>query len=216
MNNKKSFVFYHSWGEVLSVMSDEDVGKIVKMMIAYSETGIVEKSKPEHNIAFGFMKIQMDADAEKYDEVCERRSEAGKKGGRPKKDEKAKKAKGFFDKDEKAKKAKKADDEDDDVDDNDINTLINECDNITHARESTPTLKEVQNFIQKENLKVDADKFFNHYTSLKWKTALGVPIADWKAKARVWSSVDENKTNYIERIGGYDESVYADTSNLEV
>lgn len=214
MNNKKSFVFYHSWGEVLYGMSDEDVGKIVKMMIAYSETGIVEKSKPEHNIAFGFMKIQMDADAEKYDEVCERRSEAGKKGGRPKKDEKAKKAKGFFDKDEKAKKAKKADD--DDVDDDDINTLLTECDNIAHA----PTLENVKKFCEKENLNIDANKFFAHYQSIGWKKASGAPIEDWKALAQKWNAEDKAKIvackKYSGRDAEYDDSIYADTSALEV
>ena len=46
-------------------------------------------------MAFSFMKAQIDADTQKYEATCQKRSEAGKLGGRP--------AKGEEEKQEKAK-----------------------------------------------------------------------------------------------------------------
>ena len=215
-NNKKSFVFYDSWGDVFDEMDDENAGRMIKMMIEYHRKKEVKNAPLMLRLAFALIKSQMDADAEKYDEICEKRKTAGAKGGNAKEEKKQKVANANFAKEKKQKVASVADNDNDNDNDNDINTLINESDNIAHARDFAPTLKEVRKFVREEKLKVDADKFFNHYTSLRWKTASGVPIADWKAKARVWSSVDEQKVGYSERSGGYDENIYADTSALEV
>lgn len=214
MNNKKSFVFYDSWGEVFDEMDDESAGKMIKMMIEYHRKKEVKNAPLMLRLAFALIKNQMDADAEKYDEICEKRKTAGAKGGNAKEEKKQKVANANFAKQKKQKLASVADNDNDN--DNDINTLINECDNIAHARDFAPTLKEVKKFVREENLKVNADKFFNHYTSLGWKTATGVPIADWKAKVRVWNSIDEIGKCFIERNEDYDDSIYADPSALEV
>jgi hypothetical protein len=210
MNNKKSFVFYDSWGEVFDEMDDESAGKMIKIMIEYHRKKEVKNAPLMLRLAFALIKNQMDADAEKYDEICEKRKNAGAKGGDAKAEKKANVANAKFAKQKKQKLASVADNDNDN--DNDINTLLTECDNIA----DTPTLENIKKFCEKENLNIDANKFFNHYTSLGWKTATGVPITDWQAKARVWNAVDKPKKGFAGRTEDYGEEIYADTSNLEV
>lgn len=130
MGEKKSFVVYHSYSECLEDLSNEEIGILFKSMLEYSQTGEMPTLPRELKVAFRFIKQQMDADETKYMEECKRRSEAGKKGGRPKKEEQEEKANGFSENGAKAKKAngfskkqtkaKKADNEDEDDNDNDL------------------------------------------------------------------------------------------------
>ena len=215
MNNKKSFVFYDSWGEVFDEMDDENAGKMIKMILEYHRKKEVKNAPLMLRLAFALIKNQMDADAEKYDEICEKRKTAGAKGGNAQEEKKAKVANANFAKQKKQKLASVADNDNDNDNDNDINTLLTESDNIAN----TPTLEEVRKFCNEENLNIDTKKFYNHYTSLGWKTASGVIIEDWKAKAKVWESTDREKSKgkFIGRKDDYDyENIFADLSTLEV
>ena len=120
--NKGSFVLYFDYRKHLDFLTDEECGRLFKALLDYGET----KKQPELEgaalMAFSFIACQMDRDAEKYAETCRKRSESGKKGGRPKanaSDGKAKKANGFS---EKQSEAKKADNDTDNDTDNDNNT----------------------------------------------------------------------------------------------
>lgn len=49
---------------------------------------------------------------------------------------------------------------------------------------ATPSLKEVKDFFEN---KMEAEKFFNYYTSNGWKVGGRTPMKDWKAAARNWT-----------------------------
>lgn len=123
---KGSFVLYFDYRKHLEFLTDEECGQLFKALLDYGET----KKEPELDgaarMAFSFIACQMDRDAEKYAKTCKNRSEAGKKGGRPKKaeaEEKAKKANGFSEKQSEAKKPDTDNDTDTDTDnDTDNNT----------------------------------------------------------------------------------------------
>ena len=97
MGTKDSFVVYTGWKEHLELLSDDEKGHLFMALIEYVSTGAVEELSPVARMAFSFMKAQIDADTQKYEATCQKRSEAGKLGGRP--------AKGEEEKQEKAKKA---------------------------------------------------------------------------------------------------------------
>ena len=127
--NKGSFVLYFDYRKHLEFLTDEECGRLFKALLDYGET----KKQPELDgaalMAFSFIACQMDRDAQKYAETCRKRSESGKKGGRPKanaSDGKAKKANGFPEKQTEAKKADNDNDNDNDTDtDNDTDNDIN-------------------------------------------------------------------------------------------
>lgn len=117
---KNSFILYNSYSEQINLLDDAECGRLFKALFAFNSDGTKPSLSGGAMMAFSFITSQMQRDAEEYEKVCERRREAGKKGGRPPKangfSEEAKKANGFF---EKQTKAKKPDNDTDDVNDTD-------------------------------------------------------------------------------------------------
>lgn len=102
----KGFVFFYDYRKHLSILSDEECGRLLKALLDYGETGKEPELDGAALMAFSFISSQIDRDAEKYAEICRRRREAGKKGGRPKADgseEEAKKSEAFEGEGEKPK-----------------------------------------------------------------------------------------------------------------
>lgn len=108
---KKSFVLYYDYRQHLSILSDEDRGRLLMALLDYGETGAEPDLDGAARMAFSFIASQMDRDAAKYAETVQKRREAGRQGGRPpkptesnEKQPEAKKANGFPEKQTKAKK----------------------------------------------------------------------------------------------------------------
>lgn len=128
MGENKGFIVYHSYRECFEDLSDEEVGILFKAMLSYSETGEMPEMPKPLKVAFRFIKQQMDANKEKYIEKCNKRSEAGAKGGAPKGNQNAKKnnqkqakqAKVDLVELKQAKQAKQADKEEDKEEDKDL------------------------------------------------------------------------------------------------
>lgn len=118
---RNSFVMYTEYREHIKLLTDEDKGKLLSAIFDYA-AGEQPDISGMVLMAFSFIRAQMDRDAASYEEKIAQRQNAGKRGGRPKKEpseedesgkpEKAngfsdelKKANGFFGFSEKAKKA---------------------------------------------------------------------------------------------------------------
>lgn len=85
---KSSFLIYLSYEEQFNLLSDEELGQLMRAIMQYEKTGEVPKLEGMLKMAFSFIKSQLDKDNEKYNEVCERNKRNGALGGRPKKDDK--------------------------------------------------------------------------------------------------------------------------------
>lgn len=110
MADKISFVLYTRYEEQINMLNDEQAGQLMKAIFAYQKKGTAEVSDPVVAMLWSVIKQQLDIDNQKYQETCNSRKEAGKKGGRPKKsegscntEEKAKKPNGFSENQTKAK-----------------------------------------------------------------------------------------------------------------
>lgn len=116
---KKSFILYHSYENQLRLLSLEDRGRLITAIFEYDRTGIPPQGLPPVvEMALSFIRTALDRDREEYEEVSRRNSENGKKGGRPRKNEKAEKTHPFS---EKTKKAYNDNDNDNDNDDDNGN-----------------------------------------------------------------------------------------------
>ena len=69
---KKGFVVYKDIQPVLERLSDEEAGKLIKGMVSYAADGKVPKFDGVLEFVFIPIKQQMDRDAEKYDQKCEK------------------------------------------------------------------------------------------------------------------------------------------------
>ena len=186
---KDSFVLYTKYLGNIQALSMEQRGMLFTSLMLYASGQEPEEMDPVTAMAFSFIKSQMDKDIEKYNETCAKRSEAGKLGGRPKKQGEAKKANGFSENQKKQGKAKKADNEYEYEYDND-NDLLKE--NTKRKVFSTPTVDDVRAYCLERNNKVDPQSFVDFYESKGWMIGKN-KMKDWKAAVRTWER-SETKT----------------------
>ena len=184
---KDSFVLYTKYLDNIQALSMEQRGMLFTSLMLYASGQEPEEMDPVTAMAFSFIKSQMDKDIEKYNETCAKRSEAGKLGGRPKKQEEAKKANGFYENQKKQGKAKKADNDNEYDNDND---LLKE--NTKRKVFSTPTVDDVRAYCLERNNKVDPQQFVDFYESKGWMIGKN-KMKDWKAAVRTWER-SETKT----------------------
>lgn len=72
---QKSFLVYKDVQQVVNELTDEQAGQLFKGMISYSSTGKAPKFDGILKFVFIPIKQQMDRDAEKYSEKCEKNRE---------------------------------------------------------------------------------------------------------------------------------------------
>lgn len=84
--DRNSFVFHKGWREAIKDLPDDVRLEIYESIIEYATTGNLQGLKPMANIAFNFIKIDIDRDTDKYMSVVERNKSNGTRGGRPKSD----------------------------------------------------------------------------------------------------------------------------------
>lgn len=235
MTAKNSFVLYTDYKQSLLLLTDEERGRLLMALMDYCETGQAPKLSGAAMMAFSFIAAQMDRDAQKYREKCQKRSESGKKGGRPAKQpdsEKAKKANAFSGKQVKAKKADNDNDnEDDNENDNENESVIPPCipprgdaDARSTKGESisasgAPTLDEVKAYARANALNdVSPQRFYDYYAARGWRLKDG-PVMDWQALMRSWqmSGVPHGgaKRDYAQRTYAPDELEQAYTDIMQ-
>ena len=89
MKKPKGFFTYFHLSCVIEKLSDAQAGRLYKALMRYGDTGELTDFSDDIacDMAYTLMKGEIDVNFERYREVCEKRSEAGKKGGRPPKAE---------------------------------------------------------------------------------------------------------------------------------
>ena len=86
MQGKKSFILYDSYFEQLSMLSMEERGQLITAIYEYRCKGKVDTDLcAVVNMAFSFIRSNMDRDSEEYEERCAMNRLNGAKGGRPRK-----------------------------------------------------------------------------------------------------------------------------------
>lgn len=80
--NRKSFIMYHDTMELLSELTDVEIGRVIKSVFIYDAFG----TKPEElntgeRLAFTHIKQYIDRDAASYEEKCKKKAQAGRQGG---------------------------------------------------------------------------------------------------------------------------------------
>lgn len=139
---RESFVMYTANIDQILLLNMEQRGNLFTAIMLYAADKELPQMDGMTQMAFSFIKAQLDRDNQKYQKMVESRREAGKLGGRPKgfassvKQEEAKKANGFFEKQTEAKKH-------DNVNDNDnVNDKKNYCVRFEQMWQAYPRKKE--------------------------------------------------------------------------
>lgn len=102
---KKSFVLYSDIIHTVRKLPNNKAGELFKLILSYVNDENPTTKDLAVDLVFEPIKQQLKRDLKQWEETREKRSEAGKLGGRPKKQEEAKEANAFSEKQTEAKKA---------------------------------------------------------------------------------------------------------------
>lgn len=80
---KKSFILYQDYKQHIDLLTDEQAGKLLKAIFKFN-AGNVPELDPVVQMAFSFIKSNLERDNGKYASIIERNKNNGLKGGRPK------------------------------------------------------------------------------------------------------------------------------------
>ena len=199
---KDSFVFRKEWRDAISGLPDEVRLEIYEAIIEYGTSGKESDLKPMAMLAFNFAKTTLDRDAEKYDEIRRKRSEAGKKGGAKVGNTNALKNKqNEQNKQMLTKQAKQAVNDilissDEDNENNLIHSSLHSESEKKKKKEKfvKPTIDEIRAYCKENGYSLDAEKFWNYYESKGWIVGK-TPMKSWKAACGTWNRNQFDKIN---------------------
>ena len=188
---KKSFVLYHDIRTPLELLTDEQRGKLFIALLDYSEHGELPDFDGALLMAFAFIRMSLDRDAEAWAEKRAKRAEAGRSGGL------AKVANASNASSSKQNVANLAVPVSVSVpvpvNVNTPNTSVGRetADKPPRAARFTlPTVDEVKVYCQERGSSVDPEKFVDFYSANGWKQGRNKPIVDCKAAVRTWERLD--------------------------
>ena len=212
---KETFLFYADWLNVIRDLPSEVQLEVYQAIAEYAIYGNLIELKPLAKVAFGFVKQTIDRDTKKYISISEKRSEAGKRGGRPLKNNELEESNEKQKKQLLSEKSKKSNcplNDNDNVNDNDISFLkketksdvvISDLENENsespletlqapkeqsgggRKRFTIPTPEEVQAYCNERKNGISGQQFCDFYSSKGWKVG-SQPMKDWKASVRTW------------------------------
>ena len=86
MKKPAGFFTYFHHNAMIEHLTDEQAGRLYKALLIYGDEGEETYFDDDRTceLAFIILKGEIDRNFERYAEICEKRSEAGKKGGAPK------------------------------------------------------------------------------------------------------------------------------------
>lgn len=83
---KSSFVLYYDYADHFGLLSDEELGRLLRAVMVYEMDGMAPCFDGALKMAFSFIRANLDRDREKWLERLRINRENGAKGGRPRKD----------------------------------------------------------------------------------------------------------------------------------
>ena len=212
---KETFLFYADWLNVIRDLPSEVQLEVYQAIAEYAIYDNLIELKPLAKVAFGFVKQTIDRDTKKYISISEKRSEAGKRGGRPLKNNELEESNEKQKKQLLSEKSKKSNcplNDNDNVNDNDISFLKKETKSdvafsdlenensespieaLQTPKEQSgggrkrfviPTPEEVQDYCNERGNGISGQQFCDFYSSKGWKVG-SQPMKDWKASVRTW------------------------------
>ena len=182
MAKENNLIIYNSFNEAIQNLSDENAGKLLKILLHYNTTSEVLDCNELVKFAFLNMKNLIDEDKQKYKLKCEKNRQNGIKSGfvRRNKIEQSLTSVNERLKNEPIKENK--------IKENKIKeNKVKE--NKTFIK---PTLEEINNFIIENNLKVNTETFYYYYEANGWKIGK-VAMKNWQATLRQWNARENKK-----------------------
>lgn len=204
---KKSFVLYTEIWPAIQKLDMEQRGALFTAIMQHALGEEPDKLDILTDIVFSFIASQMDRADEKYQDVCRRRAEYGRRGGLASAQAKASKSK--------QRQANQADsdnepDSDPDSERDSDNEPEHDSENESPKGDSSciganarttkttksswraPSVDEVQAYCWERSNSVDPEAFVDYYEANGWMVGRS-HMKDWKAAVRTWERKETAK-----------------------
>lgn len=197
---REYFKCFHSYREKCKKLSDQELGRLFRALMEYSEAGTAPELTGRESIAFDFIADEIDRDKSAYSETCRKNRENGAKATEryrplPTATERGpEEPKGTqIDKVEGKRTIKE--------------TLpIGSAKKTGGAVFSPPTVEMVKAYCQERGNRVDHQRFVDFYASKGWKVG-NQPMKDWKAAVRTWEQREDTpRTRERNTLKNYNEA----------
>ena len=200
------FQVYFSYEEPLKSLTYEQIGKIFMAMFQYEKTKEKPELDPVSDMAFYFIRSQMDRDRQTYEEKCKRSRQNGMKGGRPRKSEKSRgflenqpvfpetqKTQRFLENQTVFLESQKSQGEGKGKGKYNIIGADKPPKKEKPQRNIIPPdLEWVKSYCKERQNNVDPKRFFDHYESIGWKIGKQT-MKDWQAAVRTWEPIESQE-----------------------
>lgn len=183
MEKKNSFVLYTDYRRQFDLLTDAELGQLIRAVMDYVETGQPPELPAGPRMAFAFISAQIDRDMKKYQEVVEKRRAAGSAGGKQKASNAKQNITGLAN----ANICKQTvANLPDNVNDND-NDIKKKDTKVSKEKSFVPpSVENVREYCQAGGYRVDAEYFVDFYTAKGWMVGKN-KMKDWKAAVRNWT-----------------------------
>nr|DAX17819.1 MAG TPA: hypothetical protein [Caudoviricetes sp.] len=179
----------HDYIEELSLLNDAEFGRLIRVLLEYSRDGRVAPLGGREQLLWPRVKLQEDRFQSSYEELTDKRSEAGKRGASARwqsdgKNGKATNAIASNGKNGYTETKTKTETETKSIPPIGGNREDAKA-SSTRARFSPPAVSEVEAYCRERRNDVDPQRFVDFYASKGWKVG-AQPMRDWKAAVRTW------------------------------
>lgn len=214
MAEKNTFVLYKDYQERFSGLSDAQFGQLMRMVFDYELTGEVETEDPAVEIAFDVIRYDLDRNRAKYEEIVDKRREAGRSKSKQE-EANASKCQQVIANDSitPPDSVSDSDSVSVSVSDNYASESVKGVQGGKRERFQPPTKEDIQDYCAQKELTVDADRFIDYYSAQGWKLSNGNAMRDWRAAVRNWSRDKKPRAPAPKpknRFNDFDQRTYSD------
>lgn len=178
------FPCYHSYAKKCEKLTDQELGRLFRALMLFSETGERQELAGRESIAFDFIADDIARAKDAYDDKCRKNAEnASKRYAANEYDRIRPHTNGYEtcqNKDKDKSKNK----------DNALKSAENK--RAREARFTPPTVEEVAAYCRERGNSVDAQRFVDFYASKGWKVG-SQHMVDFKAAVRTWERREDVK-----------------------
>lgn len=175
---REYFKCFHSYKDKCKKLSDQELGRLFRALMEYSESGTAPDLTGRESIAFDFIADEIDRDKSAYAETCRKNAENGAKGG------KRSVAVGSERKQEEPKPSES--DKVEGIRNKELKEIPTNVGTKKSSAFHAPTVEEVRSYCYQRNNGIDAEAFVNYYENRGWYLSKGIKMRDWKRAVITW------------------------------
>lgn len=183
------FCCFHSYRKKIAKLSDQEVGRLFRSLLLYSETGEAPELTGRESVAFDFIADDIDRSKEAYEARCAQ-NKANRNGRRPSTIVDDGRRQSTIEHKTETKSKTKSKPEPNTTPPDGGSSQGAKAPNA-RARFTPPTVEEVRTYCTERGNHVNPERFVDFYASKGWKVG-NQGMKDWRAAVRTWErSVDQ-------------------------